>query len=143
MQGELQQAIDEFRINQWATWCEVPHQAKGKCGTVSHFFYRHLEEKGITACTVEFIGAVGITAPAYPMFNHGDFIVHTVVLVESKFIDWSARQFDLDADHPAIIEPWGLFQADADEKPAIKAALKAAGIKRPRVLTRSYDMVVN
>jgi hypothetical protein len=139
---ELDQAIEEFRPNRWAELCEDPKRAKGKCGLVSYEFVRHLDACDIESLSVEMIGAVGKTAPPFPMFNPGDLIVHTVVLVDGKYVDWSARQFDPTADHPSIIEPWGLFQAHPEDMAQTRAALRAVGYRR-RIFPRSYEDVVN
>jgi hypothetical protein len=71
-------------------------------------------------------GVTGRDLPVFPRTNPDELLTHCVVLVTDQegdylgdyLIDWTARQYDPTADHPALIRPWPKAEVvDEDEDP--------------------------
>jgi hypothetical protein len=89
----LAQAINEFRNTPAGSSTADPDEAAGWCGPTSMWFIDFLADRMINSREVFMVG---------PVDDGG----HEVVLAEGYYIDWTARQYDEAADHPALIEPW-------------------------------------
>ena len=97
MSPKLAHAIDRFSRSRIGALTADPEDSAMRCGIASMVFARYLRSLGVDAWLVAMTGD-----------NDQE---HIVVLVDEVghagvFVDWTARQFDPRAEHPAFIDRW-------------------------------------
>lgn len=117
MSPALAEAIESFRTNHYAQRCQHPAAALGLCGHVSIAFVQHLRARGIVA---QFVIMATELIP-------GVILVHAVVLVDGRYVDWAARQLDPASPWPALIDPWPVRRVLALDDPRVLERQTIAG----------------
>lgn len=104
MTPDLEAAIQQFaeRNPEMRNWM-------GGCIVASREFYWYLKEMGIKAEIWEIL----ISLVTDHRWYQGGSEVHTVVYVESVVVDWTARQYDLEAPWPLVYHPLKNWDAES------------------------------
>lgn len=102
--------LDDLDLPSWPpAGTDCPEQSFSRCKEVSAAYTQYLREHGVVAEWVQVCGARGEFPDAQPQWQtldpeHWQHCLTRITRPDglALYIDWTARQFDPDADHPRV-----------------------------------------